>query len=141
MPNGTPQGYMEAATAMGLSLEGLEEILSRIHFPGKAFRAGEQGDGWFLQIEYLEDDVVTGESAMQRGRKWYVSRHATESEVVQSALVACLASAEHQVREHFTYQPTEDDKPRAIFGPHFSSAVLYSICGKRANYDARDDPE
>lgn len=135
----------DAAAGVGagdgpMTLERLRELLSRVHFPDKAFRAGPYGHGWFVQIEYLEDDVRTGESSTQRGRKWVVSRHATESEVVQTCLTACLASAEHQVREHFTYQPTAADRPRAIFGPHFSSRVLYGICGKRENYDAREDP-
>lgn len=119
----------------------LGEILQRCHFPGKKFRYGIYGGGYFVQIEYDEADVRTGEMSVQRGRKWIVSRHATESEVVQTCFKACLDSAEHQVREHFCYQPLGEDKPRAIFGPHFSSNVLYSICGIRDNYDARDDPE
>jgi hypothetical protein len=123
-----------------LTSESLHEIVSRVHFE-KPFRIGDMDDGFFVQIEYWETDVVTHEPALQRGRKWYVSRHATMSEVVQTMLTAALASAEHQVREHFFYQPTPQDKPRAIFGPHFHSDVLYGICGKRDNYDARRDPE
>jgi DnaJ-class molecular chaperone len=147
----------------------VEAIVARVSFPGKEFRVGTMGDGFYVQIEYPEMDVVTGESAIQRGRKWYVSRDATKSEVVQTLFKACLASAEHQVREHFAYagpcgtcegtgqapfrgsERVEDPtcpvcdgsghgKPRAIFGPHFDSDVLYGICGKRANYDARPDP-
>jgi hypothetical protein len=152
-------------------------VVARVRFD-KKFRVGHMGDGFFVQIEYWETDVVTHEPALQRGRKWYVSTHATDSEIVQTMLTAALASAEHQVREHFFYagpcpkckgtgsvemldgglMPRPKDvplptapcdacegkgtgRPRAIYGPHFSADALYGICGKRANYDAREDPE
>jgi hypothetical protein len=122
-----------------MDLHSLVELLERIEAPdAKSFRAGEMGDGFFVQLEYEEEDVVEGGMAVQRGRKWYVSRHATTSEVVQTCLAACLASAEHQVREHFKYRALGEVRGRAIFGPHFHSDVLYGICGVRANYDARE---
>lgn len=96
---------------------------------------------WFVQIEYMEPDVRTGEMELQRGRKWIVSRYATESEVVQTCLTAALRSAEHQVREHFKYRPNAEASPKAIFGPHFHAAALWGICGKPESYDARIDPE
>lgn len=116
------------------------EIVGRVRFE-KQFRVGHMGDGFFVQIEYDEADVITGDAATQRGRKWYISPYATDSEIVQTMLRAAIDSAEHQVREHFFYKAPGGDKARAIFGPHFSSDALYSICGKRANYDAREDPE
>lgn len=148
----------------------VEAIVARVAYPGKEFRVGDMGDGFYVQIRYDEPDIRTGEVAPQGGRKWYVSRHATHSEVVQTCFQAVRASSEHQDREHFTYVgscPTCEGrglvaasaegpyraevsceacggsglgKPRAIFGPHFDSNVLYSICGKGVNYDARDDP-
>jgi hypothetical protein len=124
-----------------MTRERLDDIVGRVEYEEKRFRTGVYGHGWFVQVEYTEPDVRTGEPALQRGRKWLVSRHATDSEVVQTCFAAVLASAEHQAREHFKYAPSRSERPRAIFGPHFSSDVLYGICGKRDNYDARDDPE
>lgn len=127
------------------TIEEVREIVSRVEYE-KAFRVLEappaegRVPGFFVQIEYMEPDVITREPAVQRGRKWYVSPFATESEIVQTMLTAALASAEHQVREHFKYAPRPGDKPRAIYGPHFHANVLYSICGRRENYDARQDP-
>src|SRR5262249_33809654 len=74
---------------------------------------GEMGRGYFVQLRYLEPDVETGDPADQHGRKWYVSPYSTKSEIVQTVLKACLTSAEHMVREHFTY------KGERILGPHF----------------------
>lgn len=121
-------------------LRDVQEIVSRVQLPGKDYRVGTMDDGYFVQITYWEPDIHTGEMDEQHGRKWYVSGWATESEVVQTCFAAAMASAEHQVREHFGYRPTADVPPRAIFGPHFSSEALYGICGKAENYDARDRP-
>lgn len=155
------------------TVEQVREIVGWCHAPdSKQFRVGEKAGDFYLQIEYYEPDIRTGEAALQRGRKWNISRFATKSEIVQTCFAACMASAEHQTREHFLYEglcpkcggsgqalndfaeyPSDGPppcaecggsgrgKPRAIFAPHFDSDALYSICGKRANYDAREDPE
>lgn len=78
-------------------------------------------NGYFLRVFYLERDVVTHEVEEQKGRKWYISRHSTKSEVVQTILKAALTSAEHMVREHFTY------KGARIFGPHFNVDDLVEL--------------
>lgn len=122
------------------SLTALAEVLERVVYAPKQFRYGYLGDGYFLQIVYMEDDVRTGEPQQQRGRKWYVSKHATESEVVQTALGAALASAEHQVREAFMYRPTAVDEPRRVYGPHFHAAALWAVCGQSTSFDARPEP-
>jgi hypothetical protein len=107
----------------------------------KQFRVGHMGDGFFVQITYDEPDIRSGEMAPQKGRKWYVSPFATDSEIVQTCLTAAIASAEHQVREHFGYRPEKGSPARLIYGPHFDADALWGICGKAANYDAREDPE
>lgn len=127
----------------------VEDVLNRCHFPDKEWRLtdNEGGHGWFVQVTYMEADVNTGEEAEQRGRKWYVSPYATESEIAQTLFAACLASAEHQVREHFLYSPPwtpcfdegvwiEQLPGEAIFGPHFDSGVLWEAAQQPG--DARD---
>lgn len=53
----------------------------------------------------------------------HISEHATESEIVQTALKCILTSAEHNVREHFTYGGT------LVFGPHINISKLLSLLG------------
>lgn len=77
--------------------------------------------GFYIQLRYVENDIETGDPADQHGRKWYVSAHSTKSEVVQTVLKACLTSAEHMVREHFTYQGVR------VFGPHFDVDQLVGL--------------
>lgn len=79
---------------------------------------GYMGEGYFVQLRYVEKDIVTGNPEDQHGRKWYVSAHSCKSEVVQTVLKACLTSAEHMIREHFRYRGA------TIFGPHFDVDVL-----------------
>ena len=120
--------------------EDVEAVVARIAYD-KRFRVGVMGEGYFVQIQYDEPDIHTGNMELQRGRKWYVSPWATDSEIVQTCLTAALASAEHQVREHFGYRPFPNRPARAIYGPHFSADHLWDICSNPDSYDARADPE
>lgn len=115
---------------MSLTIDDVRAQLDRVDHlvDGIAFRwnvtaawesAGEPGSGhgaryvgFFVQIEYDEADVDTGVMAVQQGRRWFVGRDVTPTEVVQTALKAALASAEHRTREHFLV-----DGVRA-YGPH-----------------------
>jgi len=93
---------------------------------------GEMGNGFYVQLRYLEPDIETGDPQDQHGRKWYVSSHSAKSEVVQTVLKACLTSAEHIVREHFTYRGVR------IFSPHFDVEQLVELAGGgRATRDTR----
>lgn len=79
------------------------------NFDGSAF----YGQPFYLQLRMIEEDhdnpgVEVG------GRKWALSSHMTESEVVQTALRAYLDAVEHEARESFRY------RDRALFGPHIS---------------------
>ncbi len=64
-------------------------------------------------------------------RKWYVSQHSTDSEIVQTALKAVLTAEEHEAREHFLY------RGRTIFGPHHSVDALLNL-PQDVRYDDRD---
>jgi len=56
--------------------------------------------------------------------KWYLSRHATESEVVLTALKGVLTALEHEAREQFTYRGV------ALFGPHVDVRALI-VCAEQ----------
>ncbi len=99
------------------NLDELRELVGRIDCSVGGIKwsifCGNMSDGFYLQLRYMEDDIEDpGRHEEQRCRKWYVSRHSTKSEVVQTVLKACLTSAEHMVREHFLYAG------KRIFSPH-----------------------
>jgi hypothetical protein len=88
---------------------------------------------YYLQVRFLEPDLVTDRDEMQHGRKWILSKHMTKSEIVTTAFKAVLTAMEHEVREKFRY------KGRMIFGPHFDVDALHEIATRR-NMELREDP-
>ena len=69
-------------------------------------------EGYLLWLDYEEPDVNTGEMCKQRTREWYISKTATESEVLRTVHKLLLGSMEHRLDEHLTY------KGRRIYDPH-----------------------
>lgn len=81
----------------------------------------EDGDRLYLQVKWKGHDAITGERAFQTGRKWFLSNHMTNSEIVQTAFAAIMAVMEHETREFFKY------KGKAIFCPHYDVDVLVCL--------------
>jgi hypothetical protein len=92
----------------------LLEIVRRVGFADWRFRVDEVDPGGhlFVQVEFDAPCIVSGRAQVQRGRKWLLSAHMTESEVVQTCLLAVLQATEHEARETFTYEGER------VFGPH-----------------------
>ena len=59
-----------------------------------------------------------------RGRKWNLSSHMTESEIVFTIWKAILTFTEHELREKFHY------KGKRIFDPHIDVNALLTVCGQ-----------
>lgn len=99
-------------------------ILNKIGYkPGWGFEAttiftDNKKSGYYFQIVFSAPDAATGLSVPQRGRKWMLSEHMTESEVVMTVLKAILTAEEHESRELFTYDGV------AIFNPHIDINAL-----------------
>jgi hypothetical protein len=70
-----------------------------------------------------------GTPCIVMGRRWWLSPEMTESELVQTALLAAITAEEHETRERFTYQG------KRVFNPHVSVQSLLSVCETE---DARD---
>lgn len=81
--------------------------------------AGAAPRHW-LQVRFPGADSVTGDPAVQHGRKWRLSPYMTKSELVQTAFKAVLTAIEHETREQFAY------RGRPIFGPHFNVDELWA---------------
>lgn len=94
--------------------------------------------GWYLSSDYnvtylrwtwKAKCVKTGSEVDVTGRKWILSEHMTESELVCTALKAALTCEEHETREHFTYEG------KRVFNPHINVRRLLEICDDE---DVRD---
>lgn len=108
-----------------LSIEEVKEIVSHISlgpvlYDHPTFRVMECGDGFLLQLVYLEVDCdAPGDEwkTEQHARKWYVSAHSTHTEVIRTAYKAVQTSLEHRLGEWFTY------KGQRVCSPHRSLDV------------------
>lgn len=105
-------------------------ILKKVEFLDRRFHLKEKGDGFLLQLSYMEKDIETGKMARQFSRKHYVSPFMTETEIVDTCFLCVMRSFEHVAREHFLY------KGRRVQSPHFSMAARLEMCDRHA-YDER----
>ncbi len=102
----------------------IESILSDIEFPGYIFQIYPDRDGAKIQAHYFELDIATGAMGPQFTRKWLVSPHACESEVVRTVFKCVATSMEHRTREGFKW------KGQRIFGPHIDIYALHDASRK-----------
>lgn len=110
----------------------IEHIISQVKFMDRKFRLLDKGDGYLLQMEYLEADVEKpgSEPVKQSTRKWYISPYMTESEIVETAWACVCRSQHHIASEHFTYYG------RRVYSQHFDVHGRLELCnGER--YDVR----
>ncbi len=112
-----------------LTAQSIKNLLAQVTFHDWTFHVGIMGDplsrmgsGYFLQVHFDAYDPSTKQHAEQHGRKWYVSRFATPSEVIQTALAAVLMAVEHEARESFLVHGLP------IYGPHWPVEQLIQMC-------------
>lgn len=102
-----------------------------VEFMNYRFTVRDSHGGIFLQAQYMDADIYTGTPELQVTRKWLLSPHMTESEVIQTAFKCCLTSMEHRAREAFKFNG------KRIFGPHFNVRDLAQICIDREDAGSR----
>lgn len=114
------------------SKEEIESIIGRIQFLDRTFRLMEKGDGYLVQMEYMEPDVDKpgSEPVKQSTRKWYISPFMTESEIVETCWAMVCRSQIHVASEHFQY------KGRRVYSQHFDVEYRITGCDLKA-FDVR----
>ena len=86
---------------------------------------------YYFQIECLRRDTFTGEMGLGYGGKAYLSEHATDSELIQTAFGLYKSFWEHESRETFKW------RGRRVFGPHISTDALWDVAEKTDARPAR----
>lgn len=106
-----------------MDLSNLSAIVADVTVPyGWRLKAFDRNGTLFLQVACDSDRCnVTNAETSWSGRKWFVSPHSCESEVVQTCFKAVLTAAEHETREKFLYRGA------MIFGPHMDVNALLEI--------------
>jgi hypothetical protein len=102
-------------------MERIAEVLARVTYPGYTFKLGDKDGVLWLQITCTALCNVKHVPHHWRGRKWMLSEHMTDGEIVQTAFMAVLAAQEHEAREQFKYRGA------AILDPHYDIERLVAL--------------
>ena len=114
------------------SIDYYRDIAKNIRFENYTFNVIADGAEFaYLQANYLDKDIVTGEWEQQATRKWRLSSFMTKSEFVQTCFKCAMTSYEHRAREHFRYRGV------AVFGPHFDVEKLVELGRAEDGHDYR----
>lgn len=104
---------------MSMELHQLLEIGKAITYKqGWRLVFGLDGDRPYFMWEMSAPCSLTGEQQLWNSRKWHLSKHMVEGEVVQTAFAAALQAEDHEAREFFKY------KGIAPFNPHIKFAAI-----------------
>lgn len=76
----------------------------------------------YIQWSWWAPCSKTGEVKFWKSRKWYISEHMVESELVGTAFLALKTALEHEAREFFTYEG------RVVYNPHVNIQALSLVC-------------
>jgi hypothetical protein len=117
-------------------LDFVRAIAAKIQlFPSWVLRVDrdQKNEGGRIFIQWLYDAPcsIEGHQQQWRGRKWYMSPHMTEGEIVKSALFGALVAMEHEVRENFHYEGVP------LFNPHIDIRAMMS---NAEEYASRANP-
>lgn len=102
----------------------LRDVVATLSYKAWSFVVEKDGIGlWNLKLVFTSPHSVTLEPTLWSSRKWRLSMHMTDDEIVLTALKAVLTAEEHEARERFCY------RGRPIFGPHISIERLWELIG------------
>ena len=95
-----------------------------LDYDQKAFKKLGSASRLYIQIIYATRCVKTMQYKYWRGRKWYLSDHMTEDEIVKTVFAAVKMAVEHEVLENFKVNG------KALFNPHVDYKELLKISDK-----------
>lgn len=111
------------------TLQSIRDVIAQITYPGfefrveveDAFTTGElesPGRPWMQVVCPEGVDTVTGAPMPWKGRKWFLSYHMTDTEIVHTVWVAVQRALIHEACELFKF------KDQAIFDRHINVNML-----------------
>lgn len=104
-----------------MAIQRFHRCLAKCEYPTFRFVVAEAKGSFFLQIECDDKCNVTGADMKWKSRKWLLSVHMTDGEIVQTAFKAVLTALEHEAREKFTYRGV------TVFDPHYDIEALVEL--------------
>ncbi len=116
------------------TIENIERIVSEISFKDWTIKIGQyECKTPYLQVLFYDNDRITGGPELQRCRKWILSYHMVDSEVVRTAFKAIEAAMLHEVQEEFKYRGVR------VYNPHLDlDELVDSIKSKEVGISIRE---
>lgn len=106
--------------------ETLQQFINELEFNDWTFSLKYKNEVPYLQISFIAPCNRTGVIQLQSCRKWMLSYHMTDDEVLTTALRAVLTAVEHEAREQFKW------KGEPIYRPHMDPHALYELSARNA---------
>lgn len=78
----------------------------------------------FIQITYKAPCGKTNKTEEWRSRKWYLSEHMTDDEIIKTAYLAFEIAVKHEILEGFKVNG------KSLFNPHVNYTDLLTISDK-----------
>lgn len=108
------------------TLDKIKSIVSHVKYKDWQFVVGKKGDGFLIQVQFMgEDTDGSGKLELQKCRKWFVSQHSVDSEVIRSCFLAIRQAEEHELCEHFHY------KGHQVYNPHLDMNSMAEFISKK----------
>ena len=108
------------------TIESIKRLVAGVSFNDWNYIVKLDGNRPYLQIKFDAPCNMTGEDQNQSGRKWMLSYHMTDSEIVGTAFKATLTAIEHETREQFKW------KGQPVFRPHYDIHELHKLSTRNA---------
>lgn len=81
----------------------IQELLNEIEYKDWIFYLEERADCFTLQIQFYDKCIITGNIELQKCRKWFISQHMTDNEIIRTAFLAVEIAERHEMCEKFKY--------------------------------------
>lgn len=78
-----------------------QKLLNRVDYPKGGFVYSFKGECMFIQHSQIVNCINSNKMESQRGRKFYISEHMTDGEILRTAFLAVKLFEEHEINETF----------------------------------------
>lgn len=116
---------------MQRTLESIKDVIDKIAYKDWKIHLDVSGSVPWIQVQFLERNITTGQPEIQKGRKWMLSFHCCDNEIVRTAYKAIKTVIEHEIDENFKFHSI------AIFNPHLNYSQLANSISFLVNEDIR----
>lgn len=114
--------------------ESLERLICACAFRDWSIRLRWDEDRPYVQIFFMERDEFSGEVSEQACRKWFLSLHMCDTEVVDTVYASVERAMLHEVREQFKFMG------KRIYNPHRNVYKLVEAASGPDCVDTRAKP-